>query len=58
MTTLVIAPIPQELEVLATAFERRWGSPEKSEVGRTDVYEYRGTDVILAQGALARSSSP
>ena len=54
MTTLVIAPIPQEFEVLATAFEQRWGSPERREVGKTDVYEYRATDVILAQGGLGK----
>ncbi len=54
MTTLVIAPIPQEFEVLARVFEQRWGSPEKREVGRTDVYEYEATDVILAQGGLGK----
>ena len=54
MTTLVIAPIPQEFEVLARVFEQRWGSPEKRGVGRTDVHEYRATDVILAEGGFGK----
>ena len=54
MTTLVITPIPQEFEALARAFQQRWGSPERREVGRSDVDEYRAADVILAEGGFGK----
>ena len=54
MTTLVIAPIPQEFEALARAFQQRWGSPERREVGRSDVHEYRAADVTLAEGGFGK----
>ncbi len=54
MSILVIAPIPQEFEVLAAAFETRWGSPTGHEAGSTDVHQYKAADVFLAEGGFGK----
>ena len=54
MATLVIAPIPQEFEVLAAVFETRWGSPTSHKAGSTAVHEYRTADVFLAEGGFGK----
>lgn len=55
MATLVVAPIPQEFEVLSKAFEQRWGNPERRKVGLAEAYEYRSTGVILAEGGFGKA---
>ena len=54
MAMLVVAPIPEEFDCLARAFEQRWGSPERRAVGRTHVHQYRAAEVTLARGGLGK----
>ncbi len=54
MTTLVIAPISEEIEVLTRAFDQLLGSHEVRDAGRVHVREYQASDVILAQGGLGK----
>ena len=54
MTVLVIAPIPQELEVLARVFDERWGRHRERDTGRLGVREY-AAGVALAQGGFGKA---
>lgn len=54
MATLVVTPIAEEFECLATEFERRWGGAEQRAVGRAAVYEYLAAGVTLARGGLGK----
>ncbi len=54
MATLVVTPIPEEFDCLASAFEQRWGSPEQRAVGRAHVYQYPAAGVTLARGGLGK----
>ena len=55
MTTVVITPIAEELEVLTVVFDQRWGSHEMRDAGRLQVLEYRAKGVILCQGGLGKA---
>ena len=55
MTTLVITPIAEELEVLTAVFDQRWGSHGMRDAGRLQVPEYRAKGVILCQGGLGKA---
>ena len=55
MTTLVITPIAEELEVLTADFDQRWGSRGMRHAGRLQVTEYPAKGVILCQGGLGKA---
>ena len=54
MATLVVTPIREEFECLASVFEQRWGSAEQRAVGRVHVHEHRAAGVTLARGGLGK----
>ena len=55
MTTVVITPIAEELEVLTVVFDQRWGSHQMRDAGRLQVLEYRAKGIILCQGGLGKA---
>ncbi|MYA53428.1 MAG: 5'-methylthioadenosine/S-adenosylhomocysteine nucleosidase [Dehalococcoidia bacterium] len=54
MTMLVVAPISNEFDVLARAFEERWGAPKQRDVGRIPVRDFGAANVILAEGGFGK----
>ena len=55
MAMLVVAPIPQEFDVLTAAFGERWGAHQERDTGRTVVREYPAAAVALAQGGFGKA---
>ena len=55
MAMLVVAPIPQEFDVLTAAFGDRWGAHQERDTGRTVVREYPAADLALAQGGFGKA---
>ena len=54
MPIAVITPIPEEFQGVIRAFDQRWDSHATREVGKIQVCEYRGGEVIVAQGGLGK----
>ena len=54
MTVLVVAPITEEFEALAAAFDERWGPPELRDTGRVSLREYEAAGVVLAEGGFGK----
>lgn len=55
MTTVVVTPIAEELEVLRTVFDERWGSHGMRDVGRMQVPEYSAAGLIVCEGGLGKT---
>ncbi len=55
MTTVVITPVAEELEVLTGVFDRLWGSHGTRDVGRLQVADYHSRGVILCEGGLGKA---
>lgn len=54
MTVLVVAPITEEFEALAGAFDARWGAAVLRDTGRVSLREYAAAGVALAEGGFGK----